>query len=87
MKRYFVLGLGLAAALCALAAPALAAARDDVLYGISRCGGIADDRTWLGAARHCGRAPAAGPGFWRSASSGAARSASRFLYAHADAQA
>ena len=47
MKRYFVLGLGLAAALCALAAPALAAARDDVLYGISRCGGIADDRTWL----------------------------------------
>ena len=27
--------------------PALAAARDDVLYGISRCGGIADDRTWL----------------------------------------
>src|SRR5580704_17815275 len=47
MKRYFVLGLGLAAALCALAAPAMAAARDDVLYGISRCGGIANDRTWL----------------------------------------
>src|ERR1700689_1262178 len=47
MKRYFVLGLGLAAALSSLAAPALAAARDDVLYGISRCGGIADDRTWL----------------------------------------
>src|ERR1700722_2387335 len=47
MKRYFVLGLGLTAALTALAAPALAAARDDVLYGISRCGGIADDRTWL----------------------------------------
>src|SRR3984957_19494297 len=47
MKRYFVLGLGLTAALTALAAPALAAARDDVLYGISRCGGIGDDRVWL----------------------------------------
>src|ERR1700693_4696607 len=47
MKRYIVLGLGLAAALSALAAPAEAAPRDDVLYGISRCGGIADDRTWL----------------------------------------
>jgi hypothetical protein len=47
MKRYFFFSLGLAAALPALAAPAQAAARDDVLYGISRCGGIADDRTWL----------------------------------------
>jgi hypothetical protein len=33
--------------LAALTLPALAAPRDDVLFGISRCGGIADDRTWL----------------------------------------
>ncbi len=43
MKRIFTLGLGL----LALAAPAMAGPRDDVLYGISRCGGISDDRTWL----------------------------------------
>jgi hypothetical protein len=43
MKRIFVAALGL----LALAAPALAGPREDVLYGISRCGGIADDRTWL----------------------------------------
>lgn len=43
MKMIFAAGLGL----LALALPALAAPRDDVLYGISRCGGIADDRTWL----------------------------------------
>src|ERR1700761_6018227 len=45
--RIFVLGFGLAAVLSALTLPALAAPRDDVLFGISRCGGIADDRTWL----------------------------------------
>jgi hypothetical protein len=43
MKRVLFVALGLAS----LALPALAAPRDDVLYGISRCGGIADDRTWL----------------------------------------
>jgi hypothetical protein len=43
MKWIFVAGLGL----LALAAPALAGPRDDVLYGISRCGGISEDRTWL----------------------------------------
>jgi hypothetical protein len=43
MKRIFGLGFGL----LALATPALAGPRDDVLYGISRCGGISDDRTWL----------------------------------------
>jgi hypothetical protein len=43
MKRIFMLGLGF----LALAAPAMAGPRDDVLYGISRCGGISDDRTWL----------------------------------------
>ena len=29
------------------ATPALAAPRDDVLNGISRCGAISDDRFWL----------------------------------------
>jgi hypothetical protein len=43
MRLFFVVGLGLVA----LAAPALAGPRDDVLSGISRCGGIPDDRTWL----------------------------------------
>src|SRR5215470_9741862 len=43
MKRILLLGLGLAT----LTLPAMAAPRDDVLYGVSRCGGIADDRTWL----------------------------------------
>jgi len=43
MRRVLFVALGLAS----LALPALAAPRDDVLYGISRCGGIADDRTWL----------------------------------------
>jgi hypothetical protein len=47
MKRILIMGFGLAAGLVSLAPPALAAARDDVLYGISRCGGIPDDRTWL----------------------------------------
>lgn len=47
MKRIFVAVLGLMVPLLALAAPALAGPRDDVLYGISRCGGISDDRTWL----------------------------------------
>jgi hypothetical protein len=43
MRRILFVALGLAA----LTLPALAAPRDDVLFGISRCGGIADDRTWL----------------------------------------
>jgi hypothetical protein len=43
MKRILFVALGLAA----LTLPALAAPRDEVLYGVSRCGGIADDRTWL----------------------------------------
>jgi hypothetical protein len=43
MRRSLFVALGLAS----LALPAMAAPRDDVLYGISRCGGIADDRTWL----------------------------------------
>ena len=43
MKRILFVALGLAS----LALPAMAAPRDDVLYGVSRCGGIADDRTWL----------------------------------------
>ena len=47
MKRFLIVGFGLAAGTMSLAQPALAAARDDVLYGISRCGGIADDRVWL----------------------------------------
>ena len=47
MKRILILGLGVAGMLAAGATSALAAARDDVLNGISRCGGIADDRTWL----------------------------------------
>jgi hypothetical protein len=47
MKRIFVVSLGLAAALMGMAVPAVAGPRDDVLYGISRCGGIAEDRTWL----------------------------------------
>jgi hypothetical protein len=47
MKRILVTGLMAGLGLLALAAPALAGPRDDVLFGISRCGGIADDRTWL----------------------------------------
>src|ERR1700722_15691587 len=47
MKRIFVPGLTAGLGLLTLAAPTLAAPRDDVLFGISRCGGIADDRTWL----------------------------------------
>ena len=43
MKRILFIALGLVS----LALPAMAAPRDDVLYGVSRCGGIADDRTWL----------------------------------------
>jgi hypothetical protein len=43
MKRILFVALGLAW----LALPAMAGPRDDVLYGISRCGGIANDRTWL----------------------------------------
>jgi hypothetical protein len=43
MKRILFVALGLAG----LMLPAMAAPRDDVLYGVSRCGGIADDRTWL----------------------------------------
>jgi hypothetical protein len=43
MKRILIVALGLAS----LALPAMAGPRDDVLYGISRCGGIANDRTWL----------------------------------------
>lgn len=43
MKRIVFAGLGL----LALVVPALAGPRDDVIGGISRCGGIADDRTWL----------------------------------------
>src|ERR1700761_4863169 len=47
MKPIFVASLGLAVSLSAMAVPAMAGPRDDVLYGVSRCGGIADDRTWL----------------------------------------
>ena len=47
MKRIFVAGLTAGLGLLTLAAPTLAGPRDDVLFGISRCGGIADDRTWL----------------------------------------
>lgn len=47
MKRIFVASLGLAVPLLGLSVPALAGPRDDVLYGISRCGGISDDRAWL----------------------------------------
>jgi hypothetical protein len=47
MKRILVVSLGLAVPLLGLAVPAVAGPRDDVLYGISRCGGIAEDRTWL----------------------------------------
>jgi hypothetical protein len=47
MKRILVVSLGLAVPLLGMAVPAVAGPRDDVLYGISRCGGIADDRTWL----------------------------------------
>jgi hypothetical protein len=43
MKRILFAALGLAT----LTLPAMAGPRDDVLYGVSRCGGIADDRTWL----------------------------------------
>src|ERR1700722_19070476 len=43
MKRILFVALGLAS----LALPVMAGPRDDVLYGISRCGGIANDRTWL----------------------------------------
>jgi hypothetical protein len=43
MRRILFVALGLAS----LELPAMAGPRDDVLYGISRCGGIADDRTWL----------------------------------------
>lgn len=45
MKRILLAALGLA--LPALAMPAEAAPREDVIYGISRCGTVADDRTWL----------------------------------------
>jgi hypothetical protein len=47
MKRILVASLGLAVPLLGMAVPAVAGPRDDVLYGISRCGGIAEDRTWL----------------------------------------
>ena len=47
MKRIFVVSLGLAVPLLGMAVPAVAGPRDDVLFGFSRCGGIADDRTWL----------------------------------------
>lgn len=47
MKRILVVSLGLAVPLLGLAVPAVAGPRDDVLYGISRCGGIAEDRIWL----------------------------------------
>ena len=43
MKRILFVALALAS----LALPAMAGPRDDVLFGISRCGGIANDRTWL----------------------------------------
>src|SRR6201999_2725887 len=43
MKPILFVALGLAA----FTLPALAGPRDDVLFGVSRCGGIADDRTWL----------------------------------------
>jgi hypothetical protein len=48
MKRVIAVGFGIVGlGVLASSAPALAGPRDDVLYGISRCGGIADDRTWL----------------------------------------
>lgn len=43
MKRILLVALGLSS----LAMPAMAAPRDDVVFSISRCGAIADDRTWL----------------------------------------
>jgi hypothetical protein len=43
MRRIFLVAVGLAS----VALPAMAAPRDDVIYSISRCGSIADDRTWL----------------------------------------
>jgi hypothetical protein len=43
MKRILFVALGFAS----LALPAMAAPREDVVFGISRCGNIADDRTWL----------------------------------------
>ncbi len=62
MKHILLGALGLVA----LTAPAMAGPREDVLYGISRCGGIAEDRSWLdcvyGAAQpmraHLGLPPA-----------------------------
>ncbi len=48
MKRILFVALGLASlAMPALTMPAAAAPREDVVFGISRCGTIADDRTWL----------------------------------------
>ena len=47
MKPLFVVFAGLAVAIAAPIAPAVAGARDDVLTGISRCATIVDDRTWL----------------------------------------
>jgi hypothetical protein len=48
MRRILFTALGFASlALPALTMPAGAAPREDVIYSISRCGSIADDRTWL----------------------------------------
>jgi len=47
IKPLFVVLAGLAVAVVAPAAPAVAGARDDVLTGVSRCATIVDDRTWL----------------------------------------
>jgi hypothetical protein len=48
MKRILFVALGLCSlAVPAFTTPAWAAPREDVIYGISRCGTIADDRTWL----------------------------------------
>jgi hypothetical protein len=47
MNKLFVVPVGLALAILAPTAPAVAGSRDDVLAGVSRCAGIVDDRTWL----------------------------------------
>ncbi len=45
--RTYLLFLAVLCAIQLIATAANANARDDVLDGISRCGGIPDDRTWL----------------------------------------
>ena len=47
MKGIFVVSIGLAAPILALAFPAMAGPREDTLAGISLCAGNRDDRTYL----------------------------------------